>query len=161
MSCSGQKDWLALNHPPFVIAVVSDDGAVPKEGNGGNRRGKADAGFLHRGEDAPPSILTFFREDIIEDVLQCLPLEARGSAIAEPVVNLHEGLREGRGAVALGQCKKHGGVGVDGVVIVDDGHSSPFPLLSQGRLCYICCRDLWNRTRFRHESFREPVSIKS
>lgn len=126
MSCSGQKDWLALNHPPFVIAVVSDDGAVPKEGNGGNRRGKADAGFLHRGEDAPPSILTFFREDIIEDVLQCLPLEARGSAIAEPVVNLHEGLREGRGAVALGQCKKHGGVGVDGEGGVRNRHDNPF-----------------------------------
>ena len=117
--------------------MVGDYGAVPKEGNSGSRRGKADAGFLHRGEDAPPSILAFFREDIIEDVLQCLPLKARGTAIAEPIIDLHEGLCEGVGAEAVGQLEQHGVIRGDGVVVIDDGHSSPFPLLSQGRLCYI------------------------
>ena len=126
MSCSGQKDWLALNHPPFVIAVVSDDGAVPKEGNPFRRRGEGNASLPQKTEDALPSILVFVCEDIIEDVLQRLPLKARGSAIAEPVVNLHEGLREGRGAVALGQCKKHGGVGVDGEGGVRNRHDNPF-----------------------------------
>lgn len=126
MSCSGQKDGLALNHPPLVFAVVGDDGTVPKEGNSGSRRGKADAGFLHRGEDAPPSILAFFREDIIEDVLQRLPLKWCRPIRAKPVVNLHKGLREGRGAVALGQCKKHGGVGVDGEGGVRNRHDNPF-----------------------------------
>ena len=95
MSCSGQKVGLALNHPPLVVAVAGDDGAVPKEGNSGSLRGKADAGFLHRGEDAPPSILAFFREDIIEDVFQRLPLKSGGSAIAEMFVDLHKGLNEG------------------------------------------------------------------
>ena len=139
MSCSGQKDGLALNHPPFVIAVVSDDGAVPKEGNSGSRRGKADAGFLHRGEDAPPSILAFFREDIIEDVLQCLPLKARGTAIAEPIIDLHEGRDKFSAAEAVCQLKESNVVGSDGVVVViDSGHTDvPFLLLSQGSLCYI------------------------
>ena len=129
--------------------MVCDDGAVPKEGNSGSRRGKADAGFPHRGEDAPPSILAFFREDIIEDVLQRLPLKASCAVGAEPVVDLHEVFREGGGAEAVGQLEQHGGVGGDGEgVVVDNGHSSPFPLLSQGRLCYICCRDLWNRASY-------------
>ena len=139
MSCSGQKDGLALNHPPFVIAVVGDDGAVPKEGNSVVRRGEGNASLPQKTEDAPPSILAFFREDIIEDVLQCLPLKARGTAIAEPIIDLHEGRDKFGRAELVRQFEQHGGVGVDGVVVIDDGHSSPFPLLSQGRLCYICC----------------------
>ena len=143
-TCSGQKDGLALNHPSLVIAVASDDGAVPKEGNSGSRRGEADAGFLHRGEDAPPSILVFFREDIIEDVLQRLPLKASGSAISESLIDLRKGLREGVGAVALGQLEQHGGVGSDGVVIViDSGHtdflSCLFPKEGFKYYYYYCC----------------------
>ena len=134
-SCEG----LVLNHPPFVVAVVGDDGAVPKEGNSGSRRGKADAGFLHRGEDAPPDILGFFSENIIEDVFQRLPLKAGGSAIAEMFVDLHKGLNEGSAGELVGQLEQHGVIRGDGVVVIDDGHSSPFPLLSQGRLYYICC----------------------
>ena len=139
MSCSGQKDGLALNHPPLVVAVVGDDGAVPKEGNSGSRRGKGDAGFLHRGEDAPPDILSFFSENIIEDVFQRLPLKAGGSAIAEMFVDLHKGLNEGSAGELVRQFEQHCVIRGDGVVVIDDGHSSPFPLLSQGRLCYICC----------------------
>ena len=139
MSCSGQKVGLALNHPPLVVAVAGDDGAVPKEGNSGSLRGKADAGFLHRGEDAPPSILAFFREDIIEDVFQRLPLKAGGSAIAEMFVDLHKGLNEGSAGELVRQFEQHCVIRGDSVVVIDDGHSSPFPLLSQGRLCYICC----------------------
>ena len=134
-SCEG----LVLNHPPFVVAVVGDDGAVPKEGNSGSRRGKADAGFLHRGEDAPPSILAFFREDIIEDVLQCLPLKASCSVIAKMLIDLRKGLDKFDRAELVRQFEQHCVIRGDGVVIVDDGHSSPFPLLSQGSLCYICC----------------------
>lgn len=67
-SCSGQKDGLALNHPPFVIAVVGNNCAVPKEGNSGARRGEADAGFLHLAQDAPPDILGLLRENVTEDV---------------------------------------------------------------------------------------------
>ena len=131
-SCEG----LALNHPPFVIAVVGNNCAVPKEGNSGSRRGKADAGFLHRGEDAPPSILAFFREDIIEDVLQCLPLKARGTAIAEPIIDLHEGRDKFSAAEAVCQLKESNVVGSDGVVVViDSGHTDvPFLPLSQGGL---------------------------
>ena len=140
MSCSGQKVGLALNHPPLVVAVIGDYGAVPKKRNGAVRRGKTDAGFPHRGEDAPPSILIFLSEGIVEDVLQRLPLKEGCAVGAEPVVNLHEVFREGGGAEAVGQLEQHGGVGGDGEgVVVDNGHSSPFPLLSQGRLCYICC----------------------
>lgn len=142
MPCSGQKDGLALNHPPFVIAVVGDDGAVPKEGNSGSRRGKADAGFLHHGEDAPPSILAFFREDIIEDVLQRLPLKASCAVGAEPVVDLHEVFREGGGAEAVGQLEEHGGVGGDGEgVVVDDGHDKPLSApFSRETLLYLLPR---------------------
>lgn len=126
MSCSGQKDGLALNHPPFVIAVVGNNCAVPKEGNPFRRRGKADAGFLHHGEDAPPSILVFVCEDVIEDVLQRLPLKAICAVGAEPVVDLHEVFREGGGAEAVGQLEQHGGVGGDGEgVVVDNGHDKP------------------------------------
>lgn len=133
-------EGLVLNHPPLVVAVASDDDAVPKEGNSGSRRGKADAGFLHRGEDAPPSILIFFREDIIEDVLQCLPLKPRGSAIAESLIDLRKGRDKFRAAEAVCQLKESDVIGGDGVVVViDSGHNNPFPLLSQGRLCYICC----------------------
>ena len=136
MSCSGQKDGLALNHPPFVIAVVGNNCAVPKKGNSGSRRGKADAGFLHRGEDAPPSILAFFREDIIEDVLQRLPLKAVGSAIAEMFVDLHKGLNEGSAGELFCQFEQHLVVHGDGeIVVIDSGHTDvPFLLLSQGRL---------------------------
>ena len=130
MSCSGQKDGLALNHPPFVIAVVGNNCAVPKEGNPFRRRGKADAGFLHHGEDAPPSILVFVCEDVIEDVLQRLPLKARGSAIAEPVVNLHEGFDKFDRTEAVGEVEQHLVVHGDGVVVIDEGHkrllSAPF-----------------------------------
>ena len=139
MSCSGQKDGLALNHPPFVIAVVGDDGAVPKEGNSGSRRGKGNASLPQKTEDVPPSILVFVCEDIVEDVLQRLPLKARGSAIAEMFVDLHKGLNEGSAGELVRQFEQHCVIRGDGVVIVDDGHSGPFPLLSQGRLCYICC----------------------
>ena len=136
-SCEG----LVLNHPPIVVAVVGDDGAVPKEGNSGSRRGKADAGFLHRGEDAPPSILAFFREDIIEDVLQCLPLKASCSVIAKMLIDLRKGLDKFGRAELVRQFEQHCVIRGDGVVIVDDRHSSPFPLLSQGRLYKIlfCC----------------------
>ena len=139
MTYSGQKDGLALNHPPFVIAVVGDDGAVPKEGNSGSRRGKGNASLPQKTEDAPPSILVFVCEDIIEDVLQRLPLKARGSAIAEMFVDLHKGLNEGSAGELVRQFEQHCVIRGDSVVVIDDGHSSPFPLLSQGRLCYICC----------------------
>ena len=65
MSCSGQKDGLALNHPPFVIAVVGDYGAVPKERNA---TGEGDASLLHLAQDAPPDILCLLRENVTEDV---------------------------------------------------------------------------------------------
>lgn len=143
MSCSGQKDGLALNHPPLVVAVVCDDGAVPKEGNSGSRRGKADAGFLHRGEDAPPSILAFFREDIIEDVLQCLPLKARGSAIAESLIDLRKGRDKFRAAEAVCQLKESDVIGGDGVVVViDSGHTDFLScsfLKGDFLFYYICC----------------------
>ena len=115
-----------------------DDGAVPKEGNSVVRRGKGNASLPQKTEDAPPSILIFPSEDIVEDVLQRPPLKEGCAAIAEPVVNLNEGLRKGVGAEAVCQLEEHGVGGVD-VGDVDDGHSSPFPLLSQGSLCYICC----------------------
>ena len=135
MSCSGQKDWLALNHPPFVIAVVSDDGAVPKEGNPFRRRGEGNASLPQKTEDALPSILVFVCEDIIEDVLQRLPLKARGSAIAEPVVNLHEGLREVVAAELVGQLEEHGVVGVD------EGHGRPLSApFSRETLLYLLPR---------------------
>ena len=139
MSCSGQKDGLALNHPPFVIAVVGNNCAVPKEGNGGSRRGKGNASLPQKTEDAPPSILIFPSEDIVEDVLQRPPLKEGGSAIAESLIDLRKGRDKFGRAELVRQFEQHGGVGVDGVVVIDDGHSSPFPLLSQGRLCYICC----------------------
>ena len=119
--------------------MVGNNCAVPKEGNPFRRRGEGNASLPQKTEDAPPSILVFVCENVAEHIPQYPPLKARGSAIAEPVVNLNEGLREGVGVEAVCQLEEHGVGGVDGVVIVDDGHSSPFPLLSQGRLCYICC----------------------
>ena len=141
MSCSGQKDGLALNHPPLVIAVVGNDGAVPKEGNSGSRRGKADAGFLHRGEDAPPSILIFLSEDIVEDVLQRPPLKEGCAVIAKMLIDLRKGLDKFGRAELVRQFEQHCVIRGDGVVVIDDGHSSPFPLLSQGRLykIFYCC----------------------
>lgn len=59
--------------------------------------------------------------------------------VAEPVVNLHEGFREGGGAELVGQLEEHGVGSVVDAGDVDGGHNNPFPLLSQGRLCYICC----------------------
>ena len=145
MSCSGQKDGLALNHPPLVIAVVGDDGAVPKEGNSVVRRGEGNASLPQKTEDAPPSILVFLRENVAEHIPQYPPLKEGCAVGAEPVIDLRKGRDKFGRAELVRQFEQHGGVGVDGVVVIDDGHSSPFPLLSQGRLCYICCRDLWNR----------------
>ena len=121
-TCSGRKDGLALNHPPFVIAVVGNNCAVPKEGNSGSRRGKGNASLPQKTEDVPPSILIFPSEDIVEDVLQRPPLKEGCATIAEPVVNLNEGLREGVGAEAVCQLEEHG---VGGVVDVDGGHGRP------------------------------------
>ena len=119
MSCSGQKDGLALNHPPFVIAVVGNDGAVPKEGNSVVRRGKGNASLPQKTEDAPPSILIFPSEDIVEDVLQRPPLKEGCAVGAETVIDLHEGLSEGGGAEGVGQLEEHG------VGVVDVGHGRP------------------------------------
>ena len=134
-TCSGQKDGLALNHPSFVIAVVGDDGAVPKEGNPFRRRGEGNASLPQKTEDAPPSILVFACEDIIEDVLQCLPLKARGSAIAESLIDRRKGFCEGGGAEAIGQLEQHGSVGVD------DGHDKPLSApFSRETLLYLLLR---------------------
>lgn len=126
--------------------MVGNNCAVPKEGNSGRSRGEADAGFLHRGEDAPPSILVFFREDIIEDVLQCLPLKESCAVGAESVVDLYEGLREVVAAEAVGQLEQHGGIGGDGEGNVvsdgDGGHDKPLsaPFSRETFLFYyICC----------------------
>ena len=131
-------EGLVLNHPPFVIAVVGDYIPIPEERNGISTIRECDARFLHQGKDASPDILCLLREDITKHIPQCLPLKGGRPIRAEPVVNLHEGLREGGGAEAVCQLEEHG-VGVVDVGDVDDGHSSPFPLLSQGSLCYICC----------------------
>ena len=65
----------------------------------------------------------FFREDIIEDVLQCLPLKARGSAIAESLIDLRKGRDKFRAAEAVCQLKESDVIGGDGVVVViDSGH---------------------------------------
>ena len=145
MSCSGQKDGLILNHPPFVIAVVGDYIPIPKKGNA---TGEGDASLLHLAQDAPPDILCLLRENVAEHIPQCLPLKEGCPAVAELVVNLHEGFDKFDRAEAVGEVEQHLVVHGDGVVVIDDGHSSPFPLLSQGRLCYICCRDLWNRASY-------------
>ena len=136
-SCEG----LVLNHPPIVVAVAVDDGAVPKEDNSGSRRGKTDAGFPHRGEDAPPSILIFLSEDIVEDVLQRLPLKEGCAVGAEPVVNLHEGLREGGGSELVGQLEEHGVGSVVDAGDVDGGHDKPLSApFSRESLLYLLPR---------------------
>ena len=139
MSCSGQKDGLALNHPPFVIAVVGDYGAVPKERNA---TGEGDASLLHLAQDAPPDILCLLRENVAEHIPQCLPLKGGRPIRAEPVVNLHEGLREGVGAEVVAQGEQHGGVGGDGEgVVVDDGHDKPLSApFSRETLLYLLPR---------------------
>ena len=138
MSCSGQKGGLALNHSPLVVAVIGDYIPIPEERNA---TGEGDASLLHLAQDAPPDILGFFSENIIEDVFQRLPLKAGGSAIAEMFVDLRKGLDKFGRAELVRQFEQHCVIRGDGVVIVDDGHSGPFPLLSQGRLLfyYICC----------------------
>ena len=136
MSCSGQKDGLALNHPPFVIAVVGDDGAVPKERNA---TGEGDASLLHLAQDAPPDILCLLRENVAEHIPQCLPLKEGCAVGAESLIDLRKGRDKFGRAELVRQFEQHCVIRGDGVVVIDDGHSSPFPLLSQGRLCYICC----------------------
>lgn len=122
--------------------MVGNNCAVPKEGNSGSRRGKADAGFLHQGKDASPDILCLLREDITKHIPQCLPLKGGRPIRAEPVVNLHEGLREGVGAEAVAQGEQHGGVGGDGEgVVVDDGHDKPLSApFSRETLLYLLPR---------------------
>ena len=64
-SCSGQKDGLALNHPPLVVAVIGDYIPIPEERNA---TGEGDASLLHLAQDAPPDILGLLRENVTEDV---------------------------------------------------------------------------------------------
>ena len=57
---------------------------------------------------------------------------------AEPVVNLHEGLREGGGSELVGQLEEHG---VGGVVDVDGGHDKPLSApFSRETLLYLLLR---------------------
>ena len=57
---------------------------------------------------------------------------------AEPVVNLHEGLREGGGSELVGQLEEHG---VGGVVDVDGGHDKPLSApFSRETLLYLLPR---------------------
>lgn len=122
-SCEG----LGLNHPSFVVAVIGNYIPVPKKGNSIPSIGKVDAGFLHRGEDAPPDILGLLREDITEHIPQRFPLRARGSMIAEPVIDLYEGLNEFGRAELLGKFEQCDVVVVDGDIdVVGDRHSIPF-----------------------------------
>ena len=139
MSCSGQKDGLVLNHPPFVIAVVGDDGAVPKERNA---TGEGDASLLHLAQDAPPDILCLLRENVAEHIPQCLPLKEGCAVGAESLIDLRKGLSEGRGAEVVGQLEQHGGVGSDGEgVVVDDGHDKPLSApFSRETLLYLLLR---------------------
>lgn len=145
MSCSGQKDGLALNHPPFVIAVVGDDGAVPKEGNSVVRRGEGNASLPQKTEDAPPSILVFLRENVAEHIPQYPPLKEGCAVGAEPVVNLHEGLREGGGSELVGQLEEHG----VGVVDVDGGHDKPLSApFSRESLLYFIIAETYGERLF-------------
>lgn len=145
MSCSGQKDGLALNHPPFVIAVVGDDGAVPKEGNSVVRRGEGNASLPQKTEDAPPSILVFLRENVAEHIPQYPPLKEGCAVGAEPVVNLHEGLREGGGSELVGQLEEHG----VGVVDVDEGHDKPLSApFSRESLLYFIIAETYGERLF-------------
>ena len=114
-SCEG----LVLNHPPLVVAVVGEHISIPKKGDAPLVDGEGNASLPPKTEDVPPSILIFLSEDIVEDVLQHPPLKEGCAVGAEPVVNLHEGLREGGGAELVGQLEQHGGVGVD------EGHNKP------------------------------------
>lgn len=143
MTCSGQKDWLALNHPPFVVAVVGDYISVPKKRNGILFVGKADARFLHQGKDASPDILCLLREDITKHIPQCLPLKGCRPIRAEPVVNFYEVFREGVGAEAVAQGEQHGGVGGDGEGNVvsdgDGGHDKPLSAPFSRETLFICC----------------------
>ena len=132
-SCEG----LVLNHPPLVVAVVGEHISIPKKGDAPIVDGECYARLPQKTKDAPPSILILLSEDIVEDVLQRPPLKEGCAVGAEPVVNIHEGIREGGGAELVGQLEERGVVGSDGIVVIDNGHSSPFLLLSQGSLCYI------------------------
>lgn len=136
------SEGLVLNHPPLVIAVVGDYIPIPEERNGISTIRECDARFLHQGKDASPDILCLLREDITKHIPQCLPLKGGRPIRAEPVVNLHEGLREGVGAEAVAQGEQHGGVGGDGEgVVVDDGHDKPLSApFSRETLLYLLPR---------------------
>lgn len=138
MSCSGQKDGLALNHPPFVISIVGDYIPIPEERNGIYTIRKRDARFLHQGKDASPDILCLLRKYVAEHIPQRFPLKGRRPIRAKPVVNFYKVFREGGSAEAVAQGEQQLGVGGDseGNVVLDGdrGHNNPFPLLSQGRL---------------------------
>ena len=138
MSCSGQKGGLALNHPPLVVAVIGDYIPIPEERNA---TGKGDASLLHLAQDAPPDILGLLREDITKHIPQCLPLKGGRAVVAEPVVNLHEGFREGGGAELVGQLEEHGVGSVVDAGDVDGGHGKPLSApFSRETLLYLLPR---------------------
>ena len=141
MSCSGQKDGLVLNHPPLVVAVVGDYIPIPEERNGISTIRECDARFLHQGKDASPDILCLLREDITEHIPQYPPLKEGCAVVAEPVVNLHEGFREGGGAELVGQLEEHGVGSVVDAGDVDGGHDKPLSApFSRETLLYLLPR---------------------